>query len=121
MNFQSFNNNKKVFYWTHRLYIVYYILLIIHCTNYWKWFIAPFIFLAIEMVGRYWHLKLFGRGTKTFVKDVILLPSQVTQLIIPREKSFRFKAGDYIFIKIPAIATNEFHPFTVIYFKNIFF
>ena len=42
-------------------------------------------------------------------------------MIIPREKSFRFKAGDYIFIKIPAIATNEFHPFTVIYFKNIFF
>lgn len=37
----------------------------------------------------------------------------MTQLIIPRPSNFKFKAGDYVFVNIPIIANNEWHPFTI--------
>lgn len=33
--------------------------------------------------------------------------------VIKRPPHFAFKPGDYIFINIPAIATFEWHPFTI--------
>ncbi|NXD04536.1 NOX5 oxidase, partial [Certhia familiaris] len=38
---------------------------------------------------------------------------QVTHLVIQRPKSFRFQPGDYIYLNIPAIATFEWHPFSI--------
>jgi predicted ferric reductase len=49
----------------------------------------------------------------TFIKKVNLLPSEVTHLVIARPKKFKFKAGDYIKIKIPVICSTEYHPFTI--------
>lgn len=40
----------EVFYWTHTLYLLFWILLIIHCKNFWKWFIGPCIIFLIEKV-----------------------------------------------------------------------
>lgn len=37
----------------------------------------------------------------------------MTHLVITRPKNFNFKSGDYMFIKIPKIARNEWHPFTI--------
>ena len=39
--------------------------------------------------------------------------SQVVSLVIKRPPHFAFKPGDYIFINIPAIATFEWHPYTI--------
>ena len=33
--------------------------------------------------------------------------------MIARPKNFKFKAGDYIRIKIPVISLTEYHPFTI--------
>ena len=38
---------------------------------------------------------------------------QVTLLIIPRPPKLRYQPGDYVFINIPSIAKNEWHPFTI--------
>ena len=38
---------------------------------------------------------------------------QVTHLVITRPPNFKFKPGDYVNINIPAIARNEWHPFTI--------
>jgi hypothetical protein len=43
----------------------------------------------------------------------IVLPSKVVSLVIRRPPHFAFKPGDYIFVNIPAIATFEWHPFTI--------
>ena len=43
----------------------------------------------------------------------VVLPSRVVSLVIKRPQHFAFKPGDYIFINIPAIATFEWHPFTI--------
>ena len=43
----------------------------------------------------------------------VVLPSQVTSLVIRKPPHFNFKAGDYIFLNIPSIAFFEWHPFTI--------
>lgn len=50
---------------------------------------------------------------ETYIRDVNLLSSKVTHLVINRPKGFKYQAGDYMFIKIPKIARNEWHPFTI--------
>ena len=37
----------------------------------------------------------------------------MTNLIIDRPPGFNFCAGDWVFIKIPAVASSEWHPFTI--------
>jgi hypothetical protein len=37
----------------------------------------------------------------------------VTHLVITRPPNFKFKSGDYIFIRIPSITRYEWHPFTI--------
>ncbi len=42
----------KVFYWSHLLYVPYWVLLIVHAPAFWKWFIVPCIVFIIEKVYR---------------------------------------------------------------------
>ena len=37
----------------------------------------------------------------------------VTGLIIRKPDNFKYSPGDYVFIKIPAVAQFEWHPFTI--------
>ncbi|CAB4066983.1 NOX5 [Lepeophtheirus salmonis] len=101
----------EIFYWSHLLYILYWILLILHGPNFWKWFIFPAILFAAEKVYRVFN-SLSQKG-KTWVSTGIILPSKVVSLVIKRPPSFGFQPGDYIFINIPSIAMFEWHPFTI--------
>uniref|UniRef100_A0AAY4EIW7 NADPH oxidase n=1 Tax=Denticeps clupeoides TaxID=299321 RepID=A0AAY4EIW7_9TELE len=99
----------EVFYWTHLSYIWVWILLIIHCANFWKWFVVPgMIFLLEKIVGI-----AVSRMGGLYIVEVNLLPSKVTHLVIKRPPFFHFKPGDYVYINIPAIAKYEWHPFTI--------
>ena len=42
----------EIFWWAHCLYIFYWILLILHAPNFWKWFIVPCILFIIEKLYR---------------------------------------------------------------------
>ncbi|CAH1394266.1 unnamed protein product, partial [Nezara viridula] len=101
----------EIFYWTHLLYLPFWILLILHGPNFWKWFIIPGIIYIIERIMRFSWMKS-ERG-KTYISSGILLPSRVTHLVIKRPLHFDFHSGDYVFINIPAIAKYEWHPFTI--------
>ncbi|CAL8089261.1 unnamed protein product [Orchesella dallaii] len=101
----------EVFYWTHLLYFVFWLLLIIHAPNFWKWFLVPGVIFLIEQALRYYNWKV-GRG-RTSVSSGILLPSKVTHLVIRRPQNFDFQTGDYVFVRIPKIAKSEWHPFTI--------
>uniref|UniRef100_A0A3Q3GIM9 RPGRIP1 like n=1 Tax=Kryptolebias marmoratus TaxID=37003 RepID=A0A3Q3GIM9_KRYMA len=99
----------EVFYWTHLSYIWVWILLIIHCANFWKWFVVPgLVFLLEKIVGI-----AVSRMGGLHIVEVNLLPSKVTHLVIRRPQFFQFKPGDYIYINIPKIAKYEWHPFTI--------
>uniref|UniRef100_A0A3P9MCW9 NADPH oxidase, EF-hand calcium binding domain 5 n=1 Tax=Oryzias latipes TaxID=8090 RepID=A0A3P9MCW9_ORYLA len=99
----------EVFYWSHLSYIWVLILLIVHCANFWKWFVVPgLLFLLEKIVGI-----AVSRMGGLYIVEVNLLPSKVTHLVIKRPQFFHFKPGDYIYINIPVIAKYEWHPFTI--------
>lgn len=101
----------EIFYWTHLLYIPFWILLIFHGPNFWKWFIGPGLIFVIERLMRFAWMRS-GRG-KTYISSGLLLPSKVTHLVIKRPIHFYFRPGDYVFVNIPSIAKYEWHPFTL--------
>ena len=53
-------------------------------------------------------IRAFGRRVYTTINLF-----QVTHLVISRPLNFKYQPGDYVFIQVPAIATHEWHPFTI--------
>ncbi|KAL0810683.1 hypothetical protein ABMA28_010013 [Loxostege sticticalis] len=101
----------EVFYWTHLLYIPFWVLLLFHGPNFWKWFVLPGTIYIVERIVRLvWMRSEHG---KSYISSGILLPSRVTHLVVKRPPHFEFRAGDYVFVNVPAIATYEWHPFTI--------
>lgn len=101
----------EVFYFTHLCYVAYWGLLIMHAPEFWKWFMAPGIIFLLELSYRL-MTSWMGRG-KTSIFAGVVLPSKVTNLIVKRPHNFNFAPGDWVFVKIPAIARFEWHPFTI--------
>lgn len=63
----------QVFYWSHLSYIWVWALLIVHCANFWKWFVAPgLMFLIEKLVGI-----AVSRMGGLYIVEVNLLPSKV--------------------------------------------
>ncbi|XP_066245724.1 NADPH oxidase 5 isoform X1 [Euwallacea similis] len=100
----------EVFYWTHLMYLPFWILLILHGPNFWKWFLVPGLAYLIERISR---IDTMSSKGKTYISSGLLLPSKVTHLVIKRPAQFDFHPGDYVFVNIPAIAKYEWHPFTI--------
>ena len=85
-----------------KLYWAYWIILILHAPEFWKWILGPSVLFLLEMFYRQ-ITHMLGTG-KTTISQGIILPSKVTNLIITRPPNFNFSPGDWVFIKIPAIA-----------------
>uniref|UniRef100_A0A4W6FYZ5 NADPH oxidase 5 n=1 Tax=Lates calcarifer TaxID=8187 RepID=A0A4W6FYZ5_LATCA len=99
----------EVFYWSHLSFVWVWSLLMVHCANFWKWFVVPgLVFLLEKIVGI-----AVSRMGGLYIVEVNLLPSKVTHLVIKRPQFFHFKPGDYVYINIPVIAKYEWHPFTI--------
>lgn len=101
----------EIFYWTHLLYVPFWICVLLHGPNFWKWFIVPGLIYTVERIVRLIWMK--SKRGKTYISSGLLLPSKVTHLVIKRPVHFYFRPGDYIFVNIPAIAKYEWHPFTL--------
>lgn len=100
-----------MFYWSHLLYVPFWILMIFHGPNFWKWFVVPGTIYAIERIRRLaW---VHAQRGKTYISSGLLLPSKVTHLVIKRPPNFDFRPGDYVFVNVPVIAKYEWHPFTI--------
>ena len=101
----------ETFYYTHMLYWGYFILLLFHAPEFWKWVCIVGLIWIVEIAYRILNY-CFGHG-KSVIKTGVLLPSRVTQLAIERPQGFNFSPGDWVFVKIPAVASSEWHPFTI--------
>uniref|UniRef100_A0A3P8RRZ9 NADPH oxidase 5 n=1 Tax=Amphiprion percula TaxID=161767 RepID=A0A3P8RRZ9_AMPPE len=99
----------EVFYWSHLSYIWVWSLLMVHCANFWKWFLVPGLAFILEKIVGIAVSRMGG----LYIVEVNLLPSKVTHLVIKRPQFFHFKPGDYVYINIPVIAKYEWHPFTI--------
>ena len=67
----------QVFYYTHMLYWIFYIVMILHAQHFWKWFLVPGIIYILERILRSQFVKLARYG-HTYILEGILLPSKVT-------------------------------------------
>lgn len=101
----------ELFYWTHLLYLPFFLLLILHGGNVWKWLLVPLVFFGLETIYRIAFVcSDHGRAR---VSSLQLLPNQVVRLKIERPPEFEFQAGDYVYVNIPQVARFEWHPFTI--------
>jgi len=111
MSFVRRSGYFLVFYFSHLNYVFYWGILLVHAPAFWKWFVVFgciwFVELAYRLVSAF-----LGHG-KSVVDDGISLPSRVTYLKIKKPPKFNYSPGDWCFIKIPKIATFEWHPFTI--------
>jgi predicted ferric reductase len=98
----------ELFYFTHLLYVVWFVLAIVHAPPFALWAGVPILGFVVEQV-----LRLVRRGPRTSITQSQALRSGVTKLEVERPKGFDFGAGDYAFLRIPEVARHEWHPFTI--------
>ncbi|XP_076354968.1 NADPH oxidase isoform X2 [Tachypleus tridentatus] len=101
----------EVFHYSHKLYIAFWLVLILHGPNFLKWFIGPALIFVVETICK--MRMVYTKQGQTCVLSGTLLPSRVIQLVVKRPRHFEFCPGDYVFIRIPVIAQFEWHPFTI--------
>jgi predicted ferric reductase/Ca2+-binding EF-hand superfamily protein len=98
----------ELFYFTHLLYVVWFGLAIAHAPRFAIFAGAPLVGFLIERV-----LRLRKRGVRSPVTQAEPLRSGVTKLVVQKPPGFTFSAGDYVYLRVPAIARHEWHPFTI--------
>jgi len=104
----------ELFYYTHLLYIPFWILLFVHAPRFWMWFLAPFAVFLTETLIRFRNLLTsLTEGGQTTIVKAVPLPSDVIHLVIKRPANFEYNPGDWIYVLIPQIAKYEWHPFTI--------
>lgn len=103
--------NFEIFYYCHSLYVVFYVLLIIHAPKFWYWLLIPGSLFVMEALNRIRNS--FGSHGRTYIEKGVILPSRVVHLVIKRPPNFHFSSGDWVFIQIPEVAKTEWHPFTI--------
>ena len=108
LGFVRRSKHFELFYFTHLLYLVWLVLLVVHAPR-----VLIFSGLAIIAFLVEHLLRLLRRRPLSRVLSAMPLRSGVTQLVVERPAGFEFGAGDYAFLRIPAIARHEWHPFTI--------
>jgi predicted ferric reductase/Ca2+-binding EF-hand superfamily protein len=98
----------ELFYFTHLLFIVWLGLAIAHAPRVLAFSGIPVLVFVVELL-----LRLKRRRPASRVVSTYPLRSGVTRLEIERPPGFTFGAGDYVFLRIPACAKHEWHPFTI--------
>ncbi|XP_026565713.1 dual oxidase 2 [Pseudonaja textilis] len=103
------------FWITHHLYVVLYILVIIHGSyaliqqpRFHIYFIIPaLIYVADKLIS------LSRKKVEISVIKAELLPSGVTNLQFQRPQDFDYRSGQWVRIACLSLGTNEYHPFTL--------
>ncbi|KAJ4826157.1 hypothetical protein Tsubulata_037359 [Turnera subulata] len=78
----------NAFWYSHHLFVIVYILLIIH---------GVFLYLV--------H--------RWYKKTVAIYPGNVLTLQMSKPPQFRYKSGQYMFVQCPAVSPFEWHPFSI--------
>ena len=98
----------ELFYFTHLLYVGWFALAIAHAPGFLGWAALALLGLFVEATVR-----VKRRASATAIVSGHPLRSGVTRLAIRRPQGFSHRAGDYLFLRVPAIARHEWHPFTI--------
>uniref|UniRef100_A0A8D0EJM6 NAD(P)H oxidase (H2O2-forming) n=1 Tax=Strix occidentalis caurina TaxID=311401 RepID=A0A8D0EJM6_STROC len=103
------------FWITHHLYMLLYVLVIIHGSyaliqqpRFYIYFIIPALIYSADKL-----LSLSRKKVEISVVKAELLPSGVTHLQFQRPQDFDYKSGQWVRIACVALGTTEYHPFTL--------
>ncbi|XP_058150088.1 dual oxidase 2 [Dasypus novemcinctus] len=103
------------FWLTHHLYVLLYVLLIIHGSfaliqlpRFHIYFLVPALIYGGDKL-----VSLSRRKVEIGVVKAELLPSGVTHLRFQRPQGFEYKSGQWVRIACLALGTTEYHPFTL--------
>ncbi|NWW88131.1 DUOX2 oxidase, partial [Rhynochetos jubatus] len=103
------------FWITHHLYVLLYVLVIIHGSyaliqqpRFHIYFIIPALIYGADKL-----LSLSRKKVEISVVKAELLPSGVTHLRFQRPQDFDYKSGQWVRIACVALGTTEYHPFTL--------
>jgi NADPH oxidase 5 len=98
----------ELFYFTHLLYVGWFALAIVHARSFLFWAGVPMLGFVVEHI-----LRVARRANKTVIVEAQALRSGVTRLELEPPRGFSWSPGDYAFLRVPAIASHEWHPFTI--------
>jgi predicted ferric reductase len=97
----------ELFHFTHLGYLAALPMIFVHGPNFWMWGAAPWAWYFVERL-----LRARRRRAPSRVIEAYPMASGVTRLTFERPTGFDYAPGDYAFLRIPAIARHEWHPFT---------
>ncbi len=98
----------ELFYFSHLAYVLWFALALLHGPRFWHYALVPLAAFALERLLKFQH-----RERAVPAATATGLSSGVTRLTLPRPPGFAHRPGDYAFVRIPALARHEWHPFTI--------
>ncbi|GFQ01942.1 respiratory burst oxidase homolog protein c [Phtheirospermum japonicum] len=110
----------NAFWYSHHLFVIVYALLIVHGIKLYlthKWYKkTTWMYIAVPIV-LYSGERLI-RAFRSNVKPVKILkvtgyPENVLALHMSKPQGFKYKSGQYIFVKCAAVSPFEWHPFSI--------
>eukprot|EP00949_MAST-11_sp_MAST-11-sp1_P003528 g3528.t1 len=108
------NKSFNKFWITHNLFYLWIFALLIHGTRSifepstaWAWVSVPVLGFTAERFVRFCSPKRHTYVTKGIVR------SGAVELEMAKPLGFHYVAGQYVFIRIPALSGFEWHPFTL--------
>jgi len=108
MEFIRKSRSHRLFSMTHLLYMAWFPAAMIHVRSFVMWTFIPVTGLVIELL-----IRNFVKTRQTFIDECQTHDTGVTHLILHRPDKFSFKAGEYLFLRIPRISHFGWHPFTI--------
>jgi predicted ferric reductase len=99
--------NFNTFFATHHLFIVFYCFLFAHAPEFWCYSIAAVALYVVERLLR----ELRSKNTRV-IEQVRVHPSDVLEIRF-RRGNFRYRAGQWLYLRAPAVSAMEWHPFTI--------
>lgn len=97
----------EVFWFSHVAYVGWAALALLHGPVFWKWALVPLVAFALQKLAQ----KVGAR--RTTIQGMHTLRSGVTRLEIVKPPGFVHAPGDYVRLRVPALARFEWHPFTI--------
>ncbi|PKU77282.1 respiratory burst oxidase homolog protein C [Dendrobium catenatum] len=110
----------NAFWYSHHLFVVVYILLIIHGIflylskdwyhkTTWMYLAVPVILYGTERLIRLFRSSI--RAVK--ILKIAVYPGNVLALHVSKPQGFRYRSGQYIFVNCAAVSPFEWHPFSI--------
>ncbi|KAK1436764.1 hypothetical protein QVD17_02546 [Tagetes erecta] len=110
----------NLFWYSHHLFVVVYALLIVHGIKLyltrewykkttWMYLAVPILLYACERLKRMFQSRLAPAP----LRKAAVYPGNVLTLQMSKPQGFKYKSGQYMFIKYADVSPFEWHPFSI--------